>query len=323
MSQDRVEGEAWSTFKAQHDEEEQIDLRITASFTLLELSCCTRRRVVTDRNGNCRLRLGGSLLSLVSPISFFRPADRGRTGPLMLLCERQDGSYVEAVAKFSAGCDEREVNLAREAIAVCLAADLGLPVAEPLIVVVTPEWIASIPDPAVRAKVAASSSLAFGSKLATGQYSVWNTGTTVSASMLLTAAAIFVFDAIIQNFDRREENPNCLVNGEKILIFDHEMTFMHRLVLGWKPPWALGGLQAFEVPGRHIFRASLLGCDIDFGPIKASWMSITNDRIEEYRAAIPREWSGNYAPIDAALSLVRDARNNIDACLTEISRVLT
>lgn len=240
----------------------------------------------------------------------------------MLLCERQDGSQVEVVAKFSGGCDEKEVNLAREAVAVCLAADLGLPVAEPMIVATSPEWIASIPDMAVRAKVAASCPLAFGSKLVTGQYSVWNTGTGVSASMLLTAAAIFSFDAIIQNFDRRDENPNCLVNGEKILIFDHEMTFMHKLVLGWKPPWTLGGLQAFELPGRHIFRASLLGCAIDFGSVKASWMNISDQRVEEYRAAIPLEWSGNKGPIDAALSLIKDARNNIDACLTEISRVL-
>lgn len=269
-------------------------------------------------------RLSGvSLLSLVSATSFIRPTDRGKTGPLMLLCERQDGSEVEVVAKFSGGCDEKEVNLARETIAVCLAAELGLPVAEPMVVAASPEWINSIPNPTVRAKVAASCPLAFGAKLVTGQYSVWNTGTSVTEAMLLTAAAIFTFDAIIQNVDRRDENPNCLVNGEKILIFDHEMTFMHKLLLGWKPPWVLGSLHNFERPGRHIFRPSLLGRAIDFEPIKALWLKITDQRLEEYRAAIPQEWGGNQGPIDAALSLIRDARDNIDGCLQEISRVLT
>lgn len=200
------------------------------------------------------------MLSLVSAASFIRRADSGRTGPLMLVCERQDGSQVEVVAKFSAGCDEGEVNLAREAIAACLAADLGLPVPEAMIVATSPEWIATIPDMSVRAKVGSSCPLVFGSKLVTGQYSVWNTGTNM-ASMLPTAAAVFAFDAIIQNFDRRDENPNCLIKGEKILIFDHEMTFMHGLILGWKPPWSLGGLQALEQVGRHIFRASLLVSD--------------------------------------------------------------
>jgi hypothetical protein len=259
---------------------------------------------------------------LVSPISFLKPTSKGKTEPLMLVCERQDGAEVELVAKFSGVCEEKEVNLAREVIAVCLAADLDLPVAEPMIVEASPEWIDTIPDPAIRAKVAGSCRLAFGSKLWTGQFSVWNSGTLVTESMLPKAAAIFTFDAIIQNFDRQESNPNCLVNGEKILIFDHEQAFMHRLMMFWKPPWALGGLQNFEVPGRHIFRPNLLGRAIDFESIKTSWTNISDQRVEQYRAAIPPEWSGNQGPLDAALSLIRDARDNIDGCLQEISRVL-
>ncbi|MCC8937435.1 hypothetical protein H8A99_13370 [Bradyrhizobium sp. Arg68] len=263
------------------------------------------------------------MLSLVSPVSFLKPTSKGKTEPLMLLCERQDGSEVELVAKFSGVCEEKEVNLAREVIAVCLAADLNLPVAEPMIVEASPDWIDTIPDAAIRAKVAGSCRLAFGSKLITGQYSVWNSGTQVTESMLLTAAAIFTFDALIQNFDRQETNPNCLVNGEKILIFDHEQAFMHKLMLFWKPPWALGGLQNFEVPGRHIFRPSLLGRAIDFESIKTSWTNISDQRVEAYRSAIPPEWSGSQGPLDAALSLIKDARDNIDGCLQEISRVLT
>jgi hypothetical protein len=241
----------------------------------------------------------------------------------MLLCEREDGSEVEVVGKFSAGCEENEVNLAREVIAAYLGADLGLPVSEPMIVATTPEWISSIPDPTARAKVRSSCPLGFGSKLVTGQYSLWNAGTMITASMLPMAAAIFTFDAIIQNFDRRDENPNCLVNGEQILIFDHEVAFTHRLVIGWKPPWVLGSLQALEPPGRHIFRAGLLEYDIDFGPIRTAWMRITDDKIDGYREAVPQEWKVNTGAIDAALSLIKDARNNIEGCLTEISRVLT
>lgn len=262
------------------------------------------------------------MLSLVTPISFIRPTGKGKTEPLMLRCERSDGTEVELVAKFSGGCEEKEVNLAREVIAICLAADLGLPVAEPMIVTASPQWIGSIPDPSIRAKVAGSCPLAFGSKLWTGQYSVWNSGTLVSEAMLPIAAAIFAFDAIIQNFDRQESNPNCLVNGEKILIFDHEQAFMHKLMLFWKPPWALGGLQKFEVPGKHIFRPNLLARAIDFESIKKSWANISDQRVKEYQAAIPPEWCANQAPLDAALALIKDARDNIDGCMQEISRVL-
>ncbi|MBN8991627.1 MAG: hypothetical protein J0H42_25595 [Rhizobiales bacterium] len=263
------------------------------------------------------------MLSLVSPVSYLKPTTRGKTEPLMVLCERQDGSEVELVAKFSGACEEKEVNLAREVIAACLAGDLGLPVAEPMIVASSPQWISSIPDPAVRAKVAASCPVAFGSKLWTGQFSVWNSGTQITESMLQTAAAIFTFDAIIQNFDRRDENPNCLINGERMLIFDHEQAFMHGLVLFWTPPWTLGGLQNFEVPARHIFRPNLFGRAIDFPSIKTSWTNISDQRVTEYLAAVPPEWRGNQGPLDAALALIRDARDNIDGCLQEISRVLT
>jgi hypothetical protein len=66
-----------------------------------------------------------------------------------------------------------------------------------------------------------------------------------------------------------------------------------------------------------------LGRAIDFEPIKALWLKISDQRLDDYRAAIPEEWSGDQGPIDAALSLIRDARDKIDGCLQEISRVLT
>lgn len=62
-----------------------------------------------------------SLLSLVSPISFLKPTSKGKTEPLMLLCERQDGSEVELVAKFSGPCEEREAWHAYEALSLDLA----------------------------------------------------------------------------------------------------------------------------------------------------------------------------------------------------------
>jgi hypothetical protein len=230
---------------------------------------------------------------------------------------------VDLIAKFSAGCDERETNLARELIAACLAADLGLPVPEPLLVEIDDEWIGTISDAIIRARVAGSCRVAFGSTLMTGQYSVWNSGTPIPDTLRPTAAAIFVFDAIIQNADRREENPNCLVNGESVRIFDHELAFMHRMILGWRPPWAIGSLQVLEAPGKHIFRANLVGCAIDYAPIKAAWTGITDQRLAGYRQALPPEWMGSAASIDSAISLIRDARDNIDGCLVEVNRVLT
>ena len=68
------------------------------------------------------------MLTRVVAIEFSRPTDSGRTFPSHLVCEKSNGDAVEVVAKFSAGCDEGVVDLAREVISACLAADLGLPV---------------------------------------------------------------------------------------------------------------------------------------------------------------------------------------------------
>lgn len=63
-----------------------------------------------------------------------RKATSGRTGPLIAECETEGGETVEVFCKLSAGCEEGVVHLAREVVAACLAADLGLPVPKPYLV---------------------------------------------------------------------------------------------------------------------------------------------------------------------------------------------
>jgi len=209
-----------------------------------------------------------------------------------------------------------------EGIAACLAADLGLPVSEPLLVEVTPEWISLISNSERRRKIEASSRTAFGSRLMTGQFALWNTGTKLTQAMVPAAAAILAFDGIIQNPDRRVANPNCFVRGDDIRIFDHELAFSHRLVLQWQPPWKPGGLSDLEKPGFHIFRNGLRQRDIDFNAIRDAWSGLSDAQIARYGSSLPAEWEAAQHDVEAALTLIRDARNNIDECIVEIQRVL-
>jgi hypothetical protein len=263
-----------------------------------------------------------NLLTNVVATEFVRRVTNGRTQPLILTCERVDGSTVEVVSKFSAGCEEGVTHLAREAIGSCLAADLGLPIPEAFLVEIPPDLADAIPDAVVGAKIKGSSPRAFGCKLITGGFSGWGSSSKISATMLPIAAAIFVFDAIIQNPDRRGINPNCLVRGDELRIFDHELAFAHRLVIGWRAPWLAGGLNSLETPGNHIFREGLRQQVIDFGAIRAAWTGLSNDRISAYEGVCPAEWAEADAAISAIVSLIRDARDNIDGCLTEIQRVM-
>jgi hypothetical protein len=262
------------------------------------------------------------MLERVTAIEHHALITSGKTRPSRIVCERADGTTVEVVAKFSAGCEQKEASLAREVIAACLAGDLGLPVPEPFLVDVPRSWAHLVDDPVQRARVMESSTVAFGSRHITGGYAVWHSERRINEEMVPVAAAIFTFDAIVQNVDRRADNPNCLVKGSQIRIFDHELAFTHSVVIGWKPPWTLGSLKPLETPGFHIFRAGLIGRAIDFGPIRAAWAGLLDSRITEYESVLPREWAGAAGAVKTALALIRDARDNIDACLAEVKRVL-
>ena len=262
------------------------------------------------------------MLTKVVASEFSRPATSGRTGPLILICERADGSTVEVMAKFTTGCDQGVINLSREAVAACLAADLGLPIPEAFLVEIPPDFADAVPDAGARAKIKTSSPCAFGSHFMTGQFSTWSSSSTISAIMLPMAAAIFVFDAIIQNPDRRGTNPNCLVRGNDLRIFDHELAFTHGIILGWRPPWVAGGLKTLETPGNHIFREGLRRQAIDYGPIRDAWQGLSDGKISAYEGVCPPDWADAEAAIKAAVSLIRDARDHIDGCLTEVQRVM-
>lgn len=262
------------------------------------------------------------MLARVRPVDFMGQSISGRTCPSILTCEKTTGEIIEVFAKFSSSCDENVSNLTREIIAACLAGDLGLPIPEPVLIEIDDAWISIVQDATVRARIAASARVAFGSRHAGTQFTPWNSGTNLFEALIPVAAAVFVFDGIIQNIDRRSDNPNCLVRGDTIRIFDHELAFTHGVVIGWQPPWRVGGLRVMEGPGFHIFREGLRGRQIDYGPIRALWAGLSDMRIESYAQMMPAEWAAGSAAAAKAVSLIKEARDNIDACLAEVQRVL-
>ncbi len=263
------------------------------------------------------------MLARVTAVEYMRPMSQGRTSPALIVCEKHDGTLVEVVAKFSAECDQGVTNLVREAVAVCLARDLGLPIPEAFLVEVPKAWVDTIPNAGQQSKIEASVPVAFGSRMITGQYSAWSENTPISEAMVDTAASILAFDGIIQNPDRRVANPNCIVRGENIRIFDHELCFSQEVVIGWQPPWVLGGLKAFETAGFHIFRAGLRHAMIGYDAIEQAWLSVSPQKIAGYMLTVPSEWSEGSPSAEAAIRLIVEARENIQGCIAEMKRVLT
>tara|TARA_R110002073_G_scaffold333127_1_gene520228 strand:- start:7050 stop:7775 length:726 start_codon:yes stop_codon:yes gene_type:complete len=240
-----------------------------------------------------------------------------------MLCGADTDAPVEVFCKLSAGCDDGVTSLAREVIAACLAADLGLPVPVPRLVDIPSELADIVTDTDIAARLIASSGVGFGSSKVDNQFNVWTTGTRVTDGMQAVALAALVFDGIIENVDRRVSNPNCLVSGDRIRLIDHELAFPpSAIIIGWRPPWQTGGLAWMDQPDGHIFCKGLKKRSLDFSLLPGVWSGISDARLQEYRAAIPPEWNSALPAVDEALDRVRNARDNIDGVIAEIERVV-
>lgn len=254
---------------------------------------------------------------------FIRKVTSGRTGCVLMECSTDPSSYVEVFCKLSFGCDEGVTSLAREVVAACLAADLKLPVPTPYFVEIPLELSSEVPDREVASRLKASSPVSFGSAKVANQFGTWSLGSRISGAMVPSALSALVFDAVIENVDRRPSNPNCLISGDRFRLIDHDLAFPNSaLLIGWRPPWKAGGLGWIDRPDGHIFCQGLKKRDLDFGPLPGLWSGVSDARLLEYRAAIPPEWSEALPKVDEALERIRNARDNIEGVIAEVERVL-
>ena len=262
------------------------------------------------------------MLDLVTATRFDGRVQSGKTMPCRLACETGAGGEVEVVAKLSAGCERGVMALLSEALTVLFAADLDFPVPEPLLVRLESEFVATIPDATVADIARRSNAIAFGSKHLPPGYTSWPVGKAIPRDAVDIAAEIFAFDALISNPDRRPDNPNCLFSGSSLAIFDHELAFVTDGVIGWRPPWEVGALNALRRPQSHLFADQLQGKSVNLSRLAGAWKAITKARLAAYRAALPSEWNSAGKAADKVLNHIAAVRDNLPAALQEIERVL-
>jgi len=263
------------------------------------------------------------MLDRVTAHRFDRRMNSGKTWPCLMACERADGSEIEVVAKFSAGCERGVGGLVAEAIGAMLAADLDLPVPEPVVAAYDDALIEALPvtEQAVAERLRSSTRAAFGSVKLPAGFSSLPIGKSIPVAVRQHAAEVFAFDCLIQNPDRRPQNPNLLFDGRSLAIFDHEFAFMTTGIIGWQPPWQTGALRGVG-PTAHVLFSTLSGRRYDWARLQGAWAAISDARLAEYRAVLPPEWAADAGVADAALALIAQVRDNIRPALAEVSRVL-
>jgi hypothetical protein len=171
------------------------------------------------------------VIETAQAVRFSGKVEQGRTGPLRAFVEAADASQTEVVLKATHSHQLTIEGLANEMLGSLLAGDLGLPTPRPLFVKLSPEFIATIPDDEVRARLSAACPIAFGSTHAGPQWRRWQP--IDRTNMFDLALALFAFDAFIGNPDRSPANPNLLRHKTdgSLLLIDHETAFGIRLKL--------------------------------------------------------------------------------------------
>ncbi len=259
----------------------------------------------------------------VEAVRFDKMMGSGKTKPLLLVCERADGTEVEAVCKFSEGCSVG--GLIREAMATMLACDLGLPVPPPYLIQLSPEFIDTIPIPAIAASLRKGDSFGFGSARLPDGFAQWiPPDINMSPALEQQALEIFAFDCWLTNSDRRVSNPNLLSNGKTFAIFDHELALAHDLILFWKEPWQVNALDGTSPPKDHVFFEHLQSMPPhNLAAMIAQITALTDIRIMAYAQALPPSWATQTSTVLSAKSFIMSLRDNLAPAVVELTRALS
>jgi hypothetical protein len=260
------------------------------------------------------------VLSTAIAVRFDHALSSGKTRPCLLACTIANGNEIEVVAKFAEGCELKERGLIAEAITAVLAADLDLPVPEPFLVPLSDEFIREISDSQLRRLAESGSKVCFGSKKLPPGFSTYPADKPLPRTLIPTAAEIFAFDHFIANPDRTVANPNLLFNGRQFAIYDHELAFFTEGVIGWRAPWEDGGAQfpsGMPPQNRHVFLEELRG-KLDLDRLSGAFDVVTNERLTEYRQALPDAWVGDGTGVDQILAYIQELKDKLPLAINQL-----
>jgi len=251
---------------------------------------------------------------------FLRFMASGRTSPAIFGCEDNSGSWVgEFVLKLRGGIETAESGLICELVGAGLASYFKIQTPEPALINIETALVELIAtsEPERATLIRRSAGVNFGTRLVTG-FTTWPVDRHIPDAMWQTATDIFAFDALIQNPDRRFNNPNLFTRGDTIFAYDHEMAFSFLFDLfPSQTPWKLEN-QSYLAD--HVFYRRLKSKRIDTAGFCAALTSLSDARVAEVLAQVPAEWNnGSLTRIESHLRAVRE---NAETFGEEIRRIL-
>lgn len=228
------------------------------------------------------------MLETYEATRFVKVLESGRTRPVLLECELADDSGVSVgsfVVKAMGLPEVEEYGLFAETLGYLIAAELDIETPKPVLVRLSDEFVAAV-NPVLRSHgLSLQPGGGFGSEhLGSGLISA-SADMHLDAEQSEAALKIFCYDLLIQNIDRLERNPNCLLKNGRIIAFDFNVAFSFLLLIGKADePWEVSKHQS---ENRHLFYRALNGKSVDFKPFIGKVAALTPERIDEILDAIP------------------------------------
>lgn len=260
------------------------------------------------------------MVPILTATRFSRFMSSGRTKPAIFTCEDSSGKCAgEYVVKLRGGFESGYSGLLHELMAARLATHFGIAAPQPAVIRIEKKLAALITEiePLHATLILNSIGLNFGTKLVCG-FSTWPVDKSIPPGACQIALNIFAFDVLVQNPDRRFDNPNLFVNGDSVLIFDHEMAFSFLLdILPSSEPWKLEKQTYLKY---HVFYKGLKSKVTDLTGFINSLSALSDTVFESLMADIPVEWNNDSVPkIFQHIRLIRDHTSDFDE---EIRRFL-
>lgn len=221
---------------------------------------------------------------------------KGYSRPARLTCRRLNGQPLEVFIKFAGGVRDHYFGLCAELLCSAIARQLGFLTPEPYIVNLSPEFLAGAPKGA-KDLISRSLGLNFGTVAVGSGYGVMPTEPRLPTDLRKIAAEIFAFDVLIQNFDRKWDNPNLLWNRKRIVLIDHESAL--NPILQW-PDLSFARLDLDKFYD-HVFYSAISPADADFQRLVTVLQTLTPAVVDGFFALLPGVWRD-----ETALSKVKD-----------------
>lgn len=212
----------------------------------------------------------------------------GRCKPDVVNCTgtAQPGDYV---VKLTASMEFGVQTLANEVVCFHLAGLLGVQTPPAAIVDVSAEFVAALDDPLRQSRYAKSLGHNFGSEYRIGGFATWPAGKIINMGIRQACLEGFAFDALIQNPDRRVDNPNLLYRADDVVLYDHELAFSNHLTIGSKESRELRS-QNLGFLQRHVFWAGLKGRGVDLNRMEGALRAIDAATLAGIEDDVPTPW---------------------------------